>query len=68
MCTLTTNAWMIQVQSLKLTVSPHLEKKYLLSDNGISLCEGNVWHKDLIFENRYDQNFNRVTINKNDDI
>jgi hypothetical protein len=39
---LATNAWLIQVQSLKLAVSPHFEKNNSIPGNMITPCEGNM--------------------------
>jgi hypothetical protein len=37
-----TNAWLIQVQSLKLAVLPHFEMNISVPGNMITPCEGNM--------------------------
>jgi hypothetical protein len=59
-----TNVWLIQLQSLKLAVSPHFEMHINVPGNMITQCEGNVstvWHRDIIFDDCNKCN-NSVTI------
>jgi hypothetical protein len=51
---LTTNTCLIQVQPLKLAVSPHFEINISVPGNMIAPCEGNMStekHRDIVFDN-----------------